>query len=105
MSIITSTHGPVFVVQIDRPKARNAVDRATAAALADAFRGFDADDALSVAVLTGTQGSFCAGADLKAVATGGGNRASVSACSMCKAWPAWAKASARPSRRTVSPSP
>ena len=75
MSIITATHGPVFVVQIDRPHARNAVDRATAAAIADAFRSFDADDSLAVAVLTGTQGSFCAGADLKAVATGGGNRA------------------------------
>jgi enoyl-CoA hydratase len=75
MSVITSTRGPVLVVQIDRPHARNAVDRATATALADAFRAFDADDALSVAVLTGTQGSFCAGADLKAVATGGGNRA------------------------------
>ncbi|TFU01388.1 crotonase/enoyl-CoA hydratase family protein [Polymorphobacter arshaanensis] len=75
MSIITSTHGPVFVVQIDRPQARNAVDRATAAALSDAFRAFDADDGLSVAVLAGTQGNFCAGADLKAVATGGGNRA------------------------------
>ena len=75
MTVITSTRGPVCVVQIDRPAARNAVDRATAVALADAFRRFDADDSLSVAVLAGTPASFCAGADLKAVATGGGNRA------------------------------
>ena len=64
----------VVVVTIDRPAARNAVDRETAAALADAFRRFDADPALSVAILTGAQGTFCAGADLKAVSTGGGNR-------------------------------
>ena len=65
---------PVVVVTIDRPEVRNAVDRPTAAALADAFRRFDADDALAVAVLTGAGGTFCAGADLKAVATGSGNR-------------------------------
>ena len=68
------TDGPVAVVTIDRPEVRNAVDGPTAAALADAFRRFDADDDLSVAVLTGAGGTFCAGADLKAVATGQGNR-------------------------------
>ena len=56
----------MLVVTIDRPEVRNAVDRPTAAALADAFRRFDADDALAVAVLTGAGGTFCAGADLKA---------------------------------------
>ena len=66
--------GPVVVVTIDRPHVRNAVDGPTARALADAFRAFDADDARSVAVLTGAGGTFCAGADLKAVATGAGNR-------------------------------
>jgi enoyl-CoA hydratase len=68
------TKDRVAVVTIDRPQARNAVDRPTAEALADAFRGFDADAALSVAVLTGAGGAFCAGADLKAVATDDGNR-------------------------------
>src|SRR5688572_15427373 len=66
--------GPVAIVTIDRPEVRNAVDGPTAVALADAFRRFDADDDLSVAVLTGAGGTFCAGADLKAVAGGQGNR-------------------------------
>jgi len=59
--------GPVVVVTIDRPDVANAIDRPTADALADAFRRFDADDAASVAVLTGAGGKFCAGADLKAM--------------------------------------
>jgi enoyl-CoA hydratase len=66
--------GPVTTVLINRPEARNAVDGATAAALADAFRAFDADDSASVAVLTGVGPAFCAGADLKAVGTDRGNR-------------------------------
>jgi enoyl-CoA hydratase len=61
--------GAVTIVTIDRPAVRNAVDRPTAAALADAFRRFEADDDSAVAVLTGAGGTFCAGADLKAVAT------------------------------------
>jgi enoyl-CoA hydratase len=68
------TDGPVAIVTIDRPAVRNAVDGPTAAALADAFRRFDGDDALAVAVLTGAGGTFCAGADLKGVATVRGNR-------------------------------
>jgi enoyl-CoA hydratase len=68
------THGAVAVVTIDRPHVRNAVDRATAEALADAFRRFDADASLAAAVLTGAGGAFCAGADLKALAEGRGNR-------------------------------
>jgi enoyl-CoA hydratase len=66
--------GPVTIVEIDRPGARNAVDGPTALLLADAFRAFAADDTQSVAVLTGAGGAFCAGADLKAVAEGRGNR-------------------------------
>lgn len=66
--------GPVTTVLIDRPERRNAVDRATAAALADAFRAFDADPDAAVAVLGGAGGTFCAGADLKAVAAGEPNR-------------------------------
>jgi enoyl-CoA hydratase len=69
-----ATEGAVAIVTIDRPDVRNAVDGPTAAALADAFRRFDADGALAVAVLTGAAGTFCAGADLKAVADGRGNR-------------------------------
>lgn len=67
MPVQTRTDGPVLVVTIDRPEVRNAIDAPTAAALADAFRDFDADDALAVAVLTGAGGTFCAGADLKAI--------------------------------------
>jgi enoyl-CoA hydratase len=66
--------GPVFTVVLSRPAARNAVDGPTAALLADAFREFDADPDAAVAVLWGEGGSFCAGADLKAVGTGRGNR-------------------------------
>ena len=66
--------GPVFTVLLSRPDRRNAVDGATAAALADAFREFDADDTAAVAVLYGEGGVFCAGADLKAVGTETGNR-------------------------------
>lgn len=65
--------GRITVVTLDRPHRRNAVDRDTAQALADAFRAFDADDSAAVAVLTGV-GTFCAGADLKAVAAGTPNR-------------------------------
>lgn len=66
--------GPVVTVILDRPAAKNAVDRATAEALSDAFRAFDADDTARVGVLWGDHGTFCAGADLKAAATGQGNR-------------------------------
>lgn len=66
--------GPVTSIGIDRPEVRNAVDRETAEALADAFRAFDADPDAAVAVLHGTGGNFCAGADLKAVADGRPNR-------------------------------
>ncbi len=64
----------VRVVTISRPEVRNAVDGATAGELADAFQGFDRDPALSIAILTGAGGTFCAGADLKGIAEGRGNR-------------------------------
>src|ERR671929_767909 len=76
MTIQYETDGPVAVVTIDRPEVANAVDRPTAAQLADAFRRFDADPSLSVAVLTGAGGKFCAGADLKAMREDGAPRAS-----------------------------
>lgn len=65
MSVRSERRGPVTTVVLDRPEARNAVDRATAEALAEAFRAFDADEEASVAVLFGAGGTFCAGADLK----------------------------------------
>jgi enoyl-CoA hydratase len=74
MKVLYETDGPLAVVTINRPDVRNAVDRETAGLLFDAFTTFDADESLSVAILTGAEGAFCAGADLKAVATGGGNR-------------------------------
>ncbi len=73
-SVSYRVDGPVAVVTIDRPEVRNAVDGPTAAALADAFRRVEDDDAVSVAVLTGAGGTFCAGADLKAISAGRGNR-------------------------------
>ena len=60
--------GSTAVVTIDRPEVRNCIDRETSLALAEAFRRFSADESLSVAILTGAEGCFCAGADLKAVA-------------------------------------
>ncbi len=74
MTVDVEHDGPVAVITIDRPQARNAVDGPTAALLADAFRAFEADERASVAVLTGAHGTFCAGADLKAIARGEGNR-------------------------------
>jgi enoyl-CoA hydratase len=62
--------GPVTVITIDRPERRNAVDSTCADQLRDAFTEFDRDPAQSVAILTGVGGTFCAGADLKAVADG-----------------------------------
>lgn len=66
--------GGVTTVVLHRPEARNAVDRETAEALADAFRAFDSDDNARVAVLYGAGGTFCAGADLKRVGTERMNR-------------------------------
>ena len=74
MTVRYEVEGPLAVITIDRPDVRNAVDRPTAALLARAFRDFEADDERLVAVLTGAGGTFCAGADLKAVAGERGNR-------------------------------
>ena len=68
-TVRTERDGDVLVVTIDRPEVRNAVDRPTAEALSAAFRSFDGDGGLAVAVLTGAGGYFCAGADLGAVAS------------------------------------
>ena len=69
MTLITSRDGPVAIIAIDRPARRNAVDPATAAALRDAFAAFASDDGARVAILTGSEGHFCAGFDLNAVGT------------------------------------
>jgi enoyl-CoA hydratase len=74
MSVRVEHDGPVTIVTIDRASRRNAVDRVTAEALADAFRAFDASPDARVGVLAGDHGTFCAGADLKAMSEGTPNR-------------------------------
>ncbi len=74
MTVRIERDGPIFTVILSRPEVRNAVDRTAARALADAFRVFAADGDARVAVLWGEGGDFCAGADLKAIAGGSGNR-------------------------------
>ncbi|MFC9503068.1 crotonase/enoyl-CoA hydratase family protein [Streptomyces sp. NPDC057002] len=75
MPVRIERQGHVTTVVLSRPEARNAVDGPTAAELAAAFREFEADEEARVAVLWGEGGTFCAGADLKALGTGRGNRA------------------------------
>lgn len=74
MSVRWEVDGPIAIVTLDRFEARNAVDGPTANALADAFRRFESDEALAVAILTGANGTFCSGADLKAFGTSRQNR-------------------------------
>ncbi|MFO0585895.1 MAG: crotonase/enoyl-CoA hydratase family protein [Polyangiaceae bacterium] len=74
MSVRAEKNGPVTTIVLHRPEVKNAVDRATAALLADAFRAFEADASARVAVLHGDGGTFCAGADLKAISSGDPNR-------------------------------
>ncbi len=72
--VLYERRGPVAVVTIDRPEVRNCVDGPTAAQLAAAFRRFEAEEEAAVAVLQGAGGCFCAGADLKGMGEGRGNR-------------------------------
>jgi enoyl-CoA hydratase len=74
MSVRVEKLGSITIVVIDRPEVRNAVDRETADRLTEAFRGFEADPEARVAVLCGEGGTFCSGADLKAIAQGNANR-------------------------------
>lgn len=74
MTVRIEREGFVTTVILSRPEARNAVDRQTASELAEAFRAFEADERARVAVLWGEHGHFCAGADLRAIARGEGNR-------------------------------
>lgn len=73
-NITVQKENRITTILINRPKVKNAVDGETAQALADAFRAFDEDEESYVAILGGLGGTFCAGADLKAVAEGRGNR-------------------------------
>ena len=70
MEVLVETSGSVRTVIINRPEVRNAIDRPTAEQLFEAFKDFEVDDSVRCAVLTGEGGNFCAGADLKAVASG-----------------------------------
>jgi enoyl-CoA hydratase len=74
MTVRIEKSGPVTTVILDRREQRNAVDRDTAEELSRAFQAFDRDGQASVGVLSGDHGTFCAGADLKAVAAGKLNR-------------------------------
>ncbi|MEC8820548.1 MAG: enoyl-CoA hydratase-related protein, partial [Pseudomonadota bacterium] len=72
--LIVEQEQDITIITINRPALKNAIDGSTAVLLADAFRSFDLDSSQKVAVLTGVGGTFCAGADLKAVSQGKGNR-------------------------------
>ena len=74
MRVLTEKKGPITTIIINRPEVRNAVDGPTAEELAEAFRGFEADEEARVAVLTGAEGLFCAGADLRGIVEGRANR-------------------------------
>jgi len=76
-SVLVSTRGRVLLVELNRPERRNAVDAATAQRLSDAFRRFEADPEVDVAVLSGRGGTFCAGADLHELAEGARGRLSL----------------------------
>ncbi len=73
MTVYVEKDGPVTTIVLSRPEVRNAVDHEAAQELADAFRSFENDDAARVAVFSGDQGQFCAGADLKKFAEGTGS--------------------------------
>jgi enoyl-CoA hydratase len=75
--VLVAKAGPITTISINRPEVRNAVDRETAEQLADAFLEFDTDSEAAVAILYGEGGTFCAGADLKAISAGGGNRVAI----------------------------
>jgi enoyl-CoA hydratase len=88
-AVTTEKDGPVSTIILNRPRVRNAVDRESARQLADAFRAFDADGDARVAILYGEGGHFCAGADLKQIASGRPNRVEPTGeCPIMQALPA-----------------
>ena len=74
MTVLIEVEYPVYTIIINNPEVKNAVDDITAEELADAFRKFEGDNKADVAVLWGANGTFCSGANLKAIANGHGNR-------------------------------
>jgi enoyl-CoA hydratase len=88
--IRTERRDDILIVTIDRPHVRNAIDGPTARALTDAIDAFEADPSLSIGILTGAGGHFCAGADLKAAAAKGdsGSRTERGPMGMCQHPPA-----------------
>jgi len=74
MAVLTEIKYPIYTIIINNPEVKNAVDGITAEELTDAFRKFERDDKAEVAVLWGSNGTFCSGANLKAIAEGHGNR-------------------------------
>jgi enoyl-CoA hydratase len=74
MTILIERNYPIYTIIIDNPKVKNAVDGPTARELTNAFRDFDKDDKAEVAILWGDNGTFCSGANLKAIANGYGNQ-------------------------------
>jgi enoyl-CoA hydratase len=74
MTVTVEKRDQITIITIDRPDVRNAIDQPTAEALFAAFSAFDREPDQNVAILTGANDTFCAGADLKAVADGRGNK-------------------------------
>lgn len=70
-AVLIEDHGAVRIISINRPERRNAVDRETGDALYEAFCAFEASESAAVAILTGTEGAFCAGFDLKSLSATG----------------------------------
>ena len=68
--LLTEVRDGVLIVTINRPEAKNAMNRAAAQGIADAMDRLDSDDSLRVAILTGAGRTFCSGMDLKALASG-----------------------------------
>jgi len=74
MVVLIEKNYPVFTIIINNPEAKNAVDGLTAQELSSAFRKFESDEKALVAVLWGANGTFCSGANLKAITEGRGNK-------------------------------
>lgn len=100
MTITCETRDRVRIVTINRPEARNAVNPETARALFDAFMAFEADDSLDVAILTGAEGHFCAGYDLKSASSTEG-RSWIEKVTILEGW---SDASAQPIPGPMGPS-
>ena len=69
-AVLTERRGRILVITLNRPEQRNAVNTAVATEIAAALDELDADNDLSVGIVTGAGGFFCAGMDLKAFVTG-----------------------------------